>query len=205
MPRRVLEYWFDDWLWRLDSNSNAVALTFDDGPAAKTTPRLLEALARLEIRSTMFLSGERIAGNEALVREIASAGHSIANHGFRHESLLYRSPRHVEETARRTLDAIAHCGVTPCSWFRPPYGSFNPWTGRALRRVELKGAIWSVMIPDWEPYPSERLTRQLTQRLHNGAIVVLHDGHGWSSSSEDLLKVLAEFVHRADWRFTLLP
>ena len=49
-----------------------VALTFDDGPRSTPPGRLLEGLALREAPATFFLVGERIAGNEDLIRRMAS-------------------------------------------------------------------------------------------------------------------------------------
>ena len=47
-----------------------VALTFDDGPRRSTTGPLLEGLALREVSATFFLVGNRIPGNEELIREM---------------------------------------------------------------------------------------------------------------------------------------
>ena len=57
-----------------------VAITFDDGPHAKNTPRLLDLLAAKHIKATFCLIGERAADYPAIVKRIADEGHEIANH-----------------------------------------------------------------------------------------------------------------------------
>lgn len=61
-----------------------VALTFDDGPRASTTGRLLDELALREVPATFFLLGHRLQGNEELVRRMAREGHQIGIHTFDH-------------------------------------------------------------------------------------------------------------------------
>ena len=61
-----------------------VALTFDDGPRAATTGRLLDELALREVPATFFLLGHRLQGNEELVRRMAREGHQIGVHTFDH-------------------------------------------------------------------------------------------------------------------------
>ncbi|MFR6186236.1 MAG: polysaccharide deacetylase family protein [Lawsonibacter sp.] len=61
-----------------------VALTFDDGPRAATTGRLLDELALREVPATFFLLGHRLSGNEELVRRMAREGHQIGVHTFDH-------------------------------------------------------------------------------------------------------------------------
>src|SRR5437870_13411730 len=44
-----------------------VAMTFDDGPSAKLTPKLLDLLAAHHIKATFFLIGQNVAENPDIV------------------------------------------------------------------------------------------------------------------------------------------
>ena len=66
------------------TDSRAVALTFDDGPDPRTTPRVLQLLEDFGVRATFFMVGDSAARAPALVREVAAAGHAIGNHSWSH-------------------------------------------------------------------------------------------------------------------------
>src|SRR5206468_11020412 len=55
-----------------------IAMTFDDGPSAKLTPKLLDLLAAHHIKATFFVLGENVAQNPAIVERAAREGHEIA-------------------------------------------------------------------------------------------------------------------------------
>lgn len=74
-----------------------VALTFDDGVDPLRTPRVLEVLARHEIRATFFLIGERAEQHPELVKRLVAEGHLIGNHSYFHRGVL--PPRYT--AARR--------------------------------------------------------------------------------------------------------
>ena len=59
-----------------------VALTFDDGPDPRFTPRLLATLDARRVHATFFLLGPMVQAAPGLAAEIASAGHEIAVHGW---------------------------------------------------------------------------------------------------------------------------
>lgn len=59
-------------------------LTFDDGPAAATTAKVLAALSAECVRATFFLIGRNAAGLPALAARTAQEGHTIANHTYSH-------------------------------------------------------------------------------------------------------------------------
>src|SRR5919204_231199 len=64
-----------------------VAMTFDDGPSAKLTPKLLDLLAAHHIKVTFFLIGENVAENPEIVAREAREGHEVANHSWSHPNL----------------------------------------------------------------------------------------------------------------------
>ena len=84
-----------------------LALTFDDGPNATWTPRLLDILARHEVRATFFLLGSRAAAQPELVRRIATAGHTIGNHSWSHPNLARTRSTRVSVELSRTSETLA--------------------------------------------------------------------------------------------------
>jgi len=151
------------------------ALTFDDGPDAEFTPRLLDALERAGARATFFVVGERVAGNEELLREAERRGHEIGLHGMTH----VRHDRLDDAAARAQLsdglEAIAAAGVARPRWYRPPYGGSSPALARFCAELDLSLAYWSSWGQDWEPIPAQRIAELVLRDLDPGAVVLLHD------------------------------
>ena len=54
-----------------------IAMTFDDGPHATLTPKLLDLLAERHIKVTFFVLGECIEQNPEVLRRAAREGHEI--------------------------------------------------------------------------------------------------------------------------------
>src|SRR6266404_9989273 len=61
-----------------------IAMTFDDGPSAKLTPKLLELLAAHHIKATFFLIGQNVAENPDIVTREVREGREVANHSWSH-------------------------------------------------------------------------------------------------------------------------
>src|SRR3954464_15082354 len=72
-PRRL-------FLLRGDEKSNAVCLTFDDGPHPLHTIRLLDVLREEGVVATFFVVGKRVQRYPEIVRRIVAEGHAIGNH-----------------------------------------------------------------------------------------------------------------------------
>jgi peptidoglycan/xylan/chitin deacetylase (PgdA/CDA1 family) len=153
-----------------------VALTFDDGPHPLSTPRFLALLDRLDLRATFFLLGRWAARSPSLVKEIASAGHEIAVHGYDHRCLLARGVRGTYDDLARARDVIAEAGGEQPAWFRPPYGVLTTATVAAARRLALRPVLWTAWGEDWtEQATPESVYRTVLADLSGGATILLHD------------------------------
>lgn len=206
MTKRTREWVFSGWTWRLAPGRGRVVLTFDDGPDPQSTPALLCALSDSSIPAHHFLIGERCTANPSLACDIIAAGHELGNHAFSHRRMWLRSSRFQSASIHRAHEAIAAAtqGYS-CSWYRPPYGSFNFQTGAALRRTGYTGALWSALPRDWEHFSAAGLLRSLVAGLHDGAIILLHDTPRSMPQIIAALPAFAGEVERRGWKFVTLP
>lgn len=159
-----------------------IALTFDDGPNATSTPRLLDVLAEYDVRGTFFLLGGRAAAQPALLRRMEDAGHTIGNHSWSHPNLARTPANRVREELKRTSDALEQILGKPVKFFRPPYGGRRPVVFRIARELGLTPVLWNAMTSDWDEPPAEWIAGELTRMIDNlerrgrGTGIVLHDG-----------------------------
>jgi peptidoglycan-N-acetylglucosamine deacetylase len=177
--------------WRRGpERKHQVALTFDDGPDPAATPRLLQLLAARDVRATFFLIGERARRHPDVVRPIADGGHEVGNHTWRHRNAWLLSPgatvREITEGARILGDIVGR----PPRLYRPPWGIVNAAALTTARRLGLVTVLWSVQHEGlWPRSPAAQL-RHLADRLHDGAIVDLHDAPGLPGAPERLLATM---------------
>ena len=67
-------------------------LTFDDGPTAKATAKILDVLKKKDVKATFFVVGKHVKEHPELVKREYDEGHYIANHGYNHNNkLLYKN------------------------------------------------------------------------------------------------------------------
>jgi peptidoglycan/xylan/chitin deacetylase (PgdA/CDA1 family) len=193
---------FGDVICRGPVGQNRVALTFDDGPDPRTTPRVLERLEATQHRATFFVLGDKARRHPSVLREICAAGHALALHGDVHDRLhSFRRPQRVRDELRRAQDAIENAaGVRP-RWFRPPVGHTSPGTvrGAALAGVTLVG--WSARGYDGvRGRRPEQVVRAVARSLSDGAIVLLHDAAERDDHEPASLNALPELVRLLDGR-----
>jgi peptidoglycan/xylan/chitin deacetylase (PgdA/CDA1 family) len=153
-----------------------IALTFDDGPDAEVTPRVLDCLDQHRARATFFVVGEQARRYPALVREMIRRGHAVENHTNRHSVHFpwYGRKRLLREI-RDAQSAIADtCGIAPV-YFRAPMGFRTPLLEPVLARLGLHLVSWTRRGFDTTARDDTAILRRLTRNLGPGDVLLLHD------------------------------
>ncbi len=162
-----------------------VVLTFDDGPAAGATDKVLDALAEECVKATFFLIGRNAEALPGLVRREVAEGHTVAHHTFSHPAATMR--RLSETAAKDDIDkgfaaddkaAYGSAGSEPrVKFFRFPGFADTPaldaWL--ASRNIGIFGAdVWA---SDWLPMSSKTELALVLSRLEQtkGGILLMHD------------------------------
>lgn len=157
--------------------SSGFALTFDDGPDPVWTPRVLDALHRVEAHATFFVIAPLALIHPSVVSAILEAGHAVEFHCTDHVRHTHLSRREVEADAREGLRALRSLSIEPRLW-RPPWGVLAPWTEEVAEDFGLRLAPWSVDTRDWRGDPAREMLRGVEPLLDPGAVVLMHDGLG---------------------------
>jgi len=171
-------------------NPRQIALTYDDGPNDPDTYRLLEVLAKHQVRATFFMIGRFVRQRPEIARAVAAAGHLIGNHTMTHPLLLTRPPAVVRQQLRDCNAALEDALGQPVRWFRPPHGGRRPDVLKAARDLGLTPVMWNAMGYDWKPTTPEtveqNVLRGFRKNLHQGHATnaLLHDG-GQQSIGQD--------------------
>lgn len=156
-------------------SADRAALTFDDGPGADATPRVLDELDQLGVSATFFVLGSEVRRAPELAHNVLAGGHELGLHGFAHPRYDLITAEQAREDLEQGLEAIeSRTGVRP-SWFRPPYGKFSEASHQACLSMNLKIAYWSAWGLDWEDIGASAISTEVTAGLSGGAIVLLHD------------------------------
>lgn len=161
-----------------------MALTFDDGPSAGVTPRVLDILDAHGAKATFFVIGQRVAGNGALLRRARAAGHEIGNHTWSHHKISELSPQELRDDVARAQQAIAAAGVPAPRLFRPPYGLFSPMI---RSHVPMTVVSWDVDPEDWRATRPGQIIESVLAHAKPGAIVDLHDIYDVTADALDQL------------------
>ncbi|NLS44842.1 MAG: polysaccharide deacetylase family protein [Firmicutes bacterium] len=151
-----------------------VALTFDDGPDSVITGKIVDILAKYQVKASFFFVGGRVIDYANVAKKVAKAGHDIGNHSYSHKNLRDLDIEEVREEIKRAQDAIKSAtGVIP-RWFRPPYGSYNDEIKAIAKEEGALTVLWNLTPDDWRN-PGEAVIRErITSSVKDGSIVLLH-------------------------------
>lgn len=155
-----------------------IALTFDDGPNATLTPKLLDLLAARHLKATFFVVGQNAADHPDILKRAVREGHEIANHSWSHPNLGKMSDEAVRRELQKTDDAIAAAIGKRPTLLRPPYGSITAHQKKWIHEeFGYRIIIWDVDPLDWKrPGPSV-VTSRILKETKAGSIVLAHDIH----------------------------
>ena len=161
---------------RLNTDQRIVALTYDDGPNPPYTERLLDVLAKHNVKATFFMIGNWIAKHPETVDRVIAEGHQIGNHTYSHPVLGFLPPFYVRRQIERTDDLIRQHGIVEEIVFRAPMLTrFLPvaYVLAKLDRTHISCDVWSW---DWTTQNPDKITKTVLKKIKPGSIIVLHDG-----------------------------
>jgi peptidoglycan-N-acetylglucosamine deacetylase len=168
--------WYGRTFTGLKPGARQLGLTYDDGPNDPHTLRLLEVLARHNVKATFFVIGRYLKQRPDIARELVRAGHIVGNHTFSHPNLIFASARQTAMQLRDCEQALTDAVGEHSRLFRPPFGGRRPATLKIARALGLEPVMWNVTGWDWKGKPSEYLERKVIQQIRGGDVVLLHDG-----------------------------
>lgn len=163
-------------LIRGNPNRREIALTFDDGPHPAFTVRLLDLLKAERVPATFFVVGKKAEAAPALIRRMADEGHEVGNHTFSHVTLTKIPVLDVAAEYRANSDLIARLTGKRPAYCRPPGGDYDPDVIRAAGAEGMTTVLWTDDPGDYANPAADVLLRRATDKLENGAIILLHDG-----------------------------
>lgn len=167
------------------SDKPIVYLTFDDGPTTECTEKILEILAKHDVKATFFCVGENARQHPELIKKIIEGGHNIGNHTMHHKNGFKTG---IQKYVDEVLQAAEYI---PSKLFRPPYGKCNIFQNLKLRKLGYKIIQWDVIAYDWDKKRTPHDVLSIIEKyVRNGSIIVLHDSVKASDRTLPILSTL---------------
>ncbi len=155
----------------------ALALTFDDGPNPRWTPRVLDALRAAGAQATFFPIAARAASHPALIARMLEEGHAVGVHCDEHVRHSARDEAWGRRDTARALARLEALGVRAALW-RTPWGDVAEWTPLVAADAGLCVVGWTLDTHDWRGDSADAMLAAVRDGLWDGAVVLAHDGLG---------------------------
>lgn len=159
--------------WKLPkATDKLVCFTFDDGPYAPVTNKILDTLEKYNGRATFFVVGDRADTYSDEIIRASKMGCEIGTHTYSHVNLNSLSVPEMQEEIKKSCDAISKYTGKNVKVLRPPEGAAND-TVKA--NVGMPMVLWSVDSRDWDYRNADKDYKTVMDNVFDGSIVLMHD------------------------------
>src|SRR5215472_3925232 len=179
-----------------------VAITFDDGPDPRWTPKVLDILKAANVKAAFFLVGVNAERYPELVRRIVNEGHEIGNHTYYHPNLSLCWPEHIRLELNATQLLLETITGRATTLFRPPYAAdTSPSQLSELIPLQIAEDLNYLVVlenidpEDWAKPGADIILRRVKQQRRDGSIILLHDAGGDRSQTVEALPQILEWLH----------
>ena len=178
-----------------------VALTFDDGPDPKWTPKILDILKAENVKAAFFLVGANAEKYPDLVRRIVAEGHEIGNHTYYHPNLAECWPEHIRLELNATQLLLETITGRSTTLFRPPYlADTSPSKITELTPLQLAQELGYLVVlenidpQDWARPGADVILQRVKQQRRDGSIILLHDAGGDRAQTVEALPQILDYL-----------
>jgi cellulose synthase/poly-beta-1,6-N-acetylglucosamine synthase-like glycosyltransferase/peptidoglycan/xylan/chitin deacetylase (PgdA/CDA1 family)/spore germination protein YaaH len=200
---------------RTGDRPGLIALTFDDGPDPRWTPKILDILKQEQVPATFFIIGKNGQAYPDLVQRIVDEGHEVGNHSFTHPNLGEIPLSLVELELNATQRLIESETGRSTVLFRPPYfGDAEADKPQEVEPALIAQNLGYLMVgvridpDDWKlPVSPDEIVNRTIERATDtnpetrGEVVLLHDSGGDRSATIAALPRLIHELRARGFRF----
>lgn len=163
-----------------DPEEKVIYLTFDCGYENGNTEAMLDALKKHNAPATFFVVGHYVESAPEMVKRMVEEGHTVGNHTYHHPDMsaiseLSAFQKELEDVAKAFKEAT---GTEMSMYYRPPQGKYSIENLKMAQQLGYATFFWSLAHVDWitDDQPThEAALSKLTERIHPGAVVLLHN------------------------------
>jgi len=205
-----------------------IALTFDDGPDPKWTPKILKILKDEHVPATFFVIGEKALGHPFLLKEMVAQGHELGNHTYTHPNMANIPSEWAKVELNSTQRVVEAYTGRSLRWVRAPYfGDAEPTTENELSPALLAQTLGYTSVglhvdsEDWQRPGAKAIYDNVMKAVHDGAasaasqacrddlnncrsgqIVLMHDSGGDREQTVQALPRLIRALKAEGYSFT---
>ncbi len=172
-------------IYCVNTDEKKVALSFDAAWGNEDTARILEILARNNVKVTFFMTGGWMSKFPDDVKAIAAAGHDLGNHSENHKEMSKLSAQQCREELMKPHEYIKQLTGIEMKLFRAPYGDYNNNVIETAKECGYYTIQWDVDSLDWKDYGRDAIIKKVVEHKHlgNGSVILMHNGAKYTADA----------------------
>ncbi|MCZ8516188.1 polysaccharide deacetylase family protein [Paenibacillus filicis] len=178
----------------LVKEARLAALTFDDGPDAKYTPKVLDILKQYDVKATFFVVGVQLSKYPEVLRRMHEEGHAIGNHSWDHKDLSKLPAPAINKELKDTDDLIARTIGASSPLVRAPYGAVSDTLKADLSQAGRPLIGWTVDPRDWAGSSPLSIVDNVKSHIKPGGIILLHSFGGKQGKLDNTIEALPGII-----------
>ena len=195
------EYDHSDVYRKNENQYKKIALTFDDGPHPRLTPKILEILDKYKVKATFFTVGLNVHYYPETFEEIVAHGHEIGNHTYTHPHVSRIDTSALKDEIVRCEEEIYEHGEYKTKLFRPPEGMIDNGVTSLLKELDYKVILWDIDTRDWDHTPAKTIADMIVKKVSSGDIILMHDYISYNSPTPEALEIFLPILIEKGYQF----
>jgi len=183
------------------TTQKVVALTFDDGPEAPYTQKMLDVLKKHNVKATFYMLGGNAKAYPQLVKEVIQDGHDIGNHTWSHSMMKNKSVEAMKKDIQSVDTVLRNLGYQKEITFRAPHGVTSPNLKIALSQLNKRMVLFTFLAQDWTKISAQNIYDNVMKQMKPGLIIVLHDGGKRRDNTVKATEMLIETLEKQGYKF----
>jgi len=201
---------------RYGAHPGWLALTFDDGPDGRWTPKILDILKAKHVKATFFVIGQNMQASPGLVQREVDEGHMVGSHTWTHPNIGETPVGQTDlelNTTQRLFEVLTGRSIR---FFRPPFfGDAEPSTPNEVAPLLLAQKLGYMSVglridpDDWQKPDANLIIQRTIDRAadtgpHAGQVILLHDAGGDRSRTVEALPGLIDQLQAKGYKFVTI-
>src|SRR5216684_2960791 len=202
---------------QLGAADNKIAITFDDGPDNRWTPKILDTLKEKNVPATFFVIGVAASQWPQIVQREYAEGHEIGNHTYTHPPFDDITKTEIHWQLNLTGQVVGSTIGVKSILFRPPYGiDHQPEYAEEVAQLPLAQDMGYLIIGqkidahDWrqvdgKQIPAQEIVDNVLRQAQMGNIILFHDGGGERANTVAALPQVIDKLREEGYQFVSVP
>lgn len=176
-------------IYCVQTDKPQIAISFDAAWGNEDTQKILDILAKHEVKATFFMTGGWVESYPDDVKAIQAAGHDLGNHSENHKNMSQLSDDEKTTELMTVHNKVKELTGYDMFLFRPPYGDYDNAVVLNAKENGYYTIQWDVDSLDWKDYGVDAIIDTVCNHKHlgNGSIILCHNGAKYTAEALDTL------------------